>query len=160
MKHLTLLLQIPWIIFQIIPVVPSFLQSLVHRHLEVIFNILNKKSPSLNLNITMHNSSSISSSIQRLTMQKKIMTIVRMTIMMIIAQMAEPENATVLNFPPKKVNLKTWILHFVEGLEAWRRRSHKIVDSDAKVRSTVTAGIRGPMANGQVHSGENLSFSG
>ena len=91
-------------------------------------------------------------------MQKKIMTIVRMTIMMIIAQMAEPEKAKMLNISPK--NLKTWILHFVEGLEAWRRRSHKIVDSDAKVRSTVTAGIRGPMANGQVHSGENLSFSG
>ena len=91
-------------------------------------------------------------------MQKKIMTIVKMTIMMIIAQMAEPEKATKLNFSLK--NLKTWILHFVEGLEAWRRRSHKIVDSDAKVRSTVTAGIRGPMAKGQVHSGENLSFSG
>ena len=91
-------------------------------------------------------------------MQKKIMTIVKMTIIMIIAQMAEPEKATMFNFPPK--NLKTWILHFVEGLEAWRRRSHKIVDSDAKVRSTVTAGIRGPTAKGQVHSGENLSFSG
>ena len=91
-------------------------------------------------------------------MQKKIMTIVRMTIIMIIAQMAEPKKETMFNFPTK--NLKTWILHFVEGLEAWRRRSHKIVDSDAKVRSTVTAGIRGPMANGQVHSGENLSFSG
>ena len=91
-------------------------------------------------------------------MQKKIMTIVRMTIMMIIAQMAEPEKAKMLNISPK--NLKTWILHFVEGLEAWRRRSHKIVDSDAKVRSTVTAGICGQTANGLVHSGENLSFSG
>ena len=37
-------------------------------------------------------------------MQKKIMTIVRMTIMMIIAQMAEPEKATIFNFAPK--NLK------------------------------------------------------
>ena len=35
-------------------------------------------------------------------MQKKIMTIVRMTIMMIIAQMAEPEKATMFNFSPKK----------------------------------------------------------
>ena len=77
--------------------------------------------------------------------------------MMIIAQMAEPEKATILNFSPKK-NLKTWVLHFVEGLEAWRRRSHKIVDSDAKVPSTVTAGIRGPTAKGQVHSGGNFSF--
>ena len=51
-------------------------------------------------------------------MQKKIMTIVRMTIMMIIAQMAEPKKATMFNISPK--NLKTWILHFVEGLEAWR----------------------------------------
>ena len=49
-------------------------------------------------------------------MQKKIMTIVRMTTIMIIAQMAEPEKAIMFNFSPKK--LKTWILHFVEGLEA------------------------------------------
>ena len=78
-------------------------------------------------------------------MQKKIMTIVRMTIIMIIAQMAEPEKSNNVElFPQKSQNLDPPFRRRVRGLAA-----EKSQDRGFWRKSSLNSDGRYPWPNGQ-----------
>ena len=93
----------------------------------------------------MHIWSPTSTSSLRLTMQKKIMTIVRMTIIMIIAQMAEPEKSNNVElFVKKSQNLDPPFRRRVKGLAA-----EKSQDRGFWRKSSLNSDGRYPWPNGQ-----------